>query len=61
MDRVRKQSDRMDGMISHFLDTVDRAGNYLTDAVSKPVRQISGVLGAVKAIIESLSSPMARR
>jgi hypothetical protein len=54
MERVQKQSDRIDGMISKFLDTVDRAGGYVTDVVSTPVRQISGVLRSAKAIIESL-------
>ncbi len=54
MEQVRKQSDRIDGMVSSFLDAVDRAGGYVTDVVSKPVRQISGILRAGKAIVESL-------
>ena len=54
MDRVRKQSDRIDAMVSKFLNTVDRAGGYVTNVVSAPVRQISGVLRSAKAIIESL-------
>jgi hypothetical protein len=40
---------------------VDRAGGYVTEAVSKPMRQISGVLGTLKSIIESLSGPLLRR
>ncbi|MFY9855652.1 MAG: hypothetical protein WAK26_17415 [Terracidiphilus sp.] len=61
MERVRKQSDRMDAMVSHFLDTVDRAGGYVTEVVSTPVRQISGVLRSVKAIVESLRGAGATR
>jgi hypothetical protein len=54
MERVQRQSDRIDGMVSKFLNTVDRAGGFVADAVSTPVRQISGVLRSAKAIIESL-------
>ncbi|MGA3010410.1 MAG: hypothetical protein ABSD72_09125 [Terracidiphilus sp.] len=54
MEQVRKQSERIDGMMTHFLDTVDRAGGYVADVVSTPVRQISSVLRAAKAIVESL-------
>jgi hypothetical protein len=54
LDRVRKQSIRLDEMSTHLLDTLDRAGGFVANAVSKPVRQISGVLGTVKAVIESL-------
>jgi uncharacterized protein with FMN-binding domain len=54
MERVQRQSDRIDGMVSKFLNTVDRAGEFVADAVSTPVRQISGVLRSAKAIIESL-------
>jgi hypothetical protein len=61
MERVRMQSDRVDGMVSNFLDTVDRAGGFVTDVVSTPVRQISGVLRSAKAIIESLRGSGAAR
>ncbi len=57
MDKVRKQGDRLDNMTSSFLDTVDRAGDFVSDVVSKPVRQISGILGVVKSVIESLRGP----
>lgn len=61
MERVRKQSDRVDGMISNFLDTVDYAGGFVVNVVSKPVRQISGVLRSAKAIVESLRGTRAAR
>jgi methyl-accepting chemotaxis protein len=54
VENVRKQSNRVDHMVSGVLDTADRAGGFVTDVVSKPMRQISGVLAFVKAIIESL-------
>ncbi len=54
LERVRKQTGRVDAMFSSTLDAVDKAGAFLTEAVSKPVRQLSGVLASVKAIVESL-------
>jgi uncharacterized protein YoxC len=54
LDRVRMQTARLDGMTSGALDSVDRAGAFLAGAVSKPVRQLVGVVAAAKAIVESL-------
>lgn len=61
MERVRVQSDRVDAMVTNFLDTVDRAGGFVTEVVGAPVRQISGVLRSAKAIIESLRGPRTAR
>lgn len=61
LERLRKQSDRVDHMITSLLDTVDRAGGYVANVVSKPVRQISSILGIVKAVVESLRTPPAQR
>jgi uncharacterized protein YoxC len=61
MERVRKQSNRLDDMCTNVLDTVDRAGGFVTDIVSKPVRQVSGMLRSVKAIVESLRGSRAQR
>jgi methyl-accepting chemotaxis protein len=60
LENVRKQSGRLDHMTSSFLDTVDRAGGFVSDVVSRPVRQISGILGVVKSVIESLRGPGAQ-
>ena len=56
IERLRKQSSRVDAMLSSVLDAVDRAGIFLSDAVSKPARQLAGVLASVKAVVESLRS-----
>jgi len=53
--RVRKETGRVDAMVSSALDALDRASLYVTETVSKPVRQLSGMLASIKAIIESLS------
>lgn len=57
LERVRRQSSRVDGMVTSVLDAVDRAGGFIAEVVSKPVRQISGMLASIKAIVESLSKP----
>jgi methyl-accepting chemotaxis protein len=54
VERVRKQSSRVDNMVTGVLDTADRAGGFVNDVVAKPVRQVSGILAAIKAIVESL-------
>jgi uncharacterized protein YoxC len=56
IERVRRQSDRLDDMLTRLLDTADRAGGFVVQVVSKPVQQVSHVLGAVKAVVESLRS-----
>ena len=40
VDKVRKQGNRLDEMCTGLLNTVDRAGGIVTNAVSAPVRQI---------------------
>jgi hypothetical protein len=56
LQSVRAQTVRIDGMLTGTLDAVDKAAAFATNAVSKPVRQISGVLASIKAIVESLTS-----
>jgi len=51
---LQRETGRIDNMFSGTLDAVDRASVYVTDVVSKPVRQISGILASIKAIVESL-------
>jgi hypothetical protein len=52
--RARVQGKRLDSMFSHVLDTLDRTGQFMSDAVNKPMRQFSAILASVKAVIESL-------
>ncbi len=61
LERARRQSKRLDAMFSSFLDSVDRAGDFVTETVSRPVRQFSSVLRAAKAIVDALRTPPARR
>jgi ElaB/YqjD/DUF883 family membrane-anchored ribosome-binding protein len=54
LGRVRKQTGRIDTMFSGTLDAVDKASTFVAEAVGKPVRQLSGLLAGIKAIVESL-------
>jgi methyl-accepting chemotaxis protein len=54
--RVNRQANRVDGMLTSILDTIDRASGFVTDAVSRPMRQLSRLLASAKAIVESLRS-----
>ncbi|HUA98126.1 MAG TPA: hypothetical protein VMA34_07355 [Terracidiphilus sp.] len=54
LERLRKQSIRLDSMITELLDAVDRASVAVADAVNRPVRQISGFIATAKAVVESL-------
>jgi methyl-accepting chemotaxis protein len=61
LEKVRRQSDRVDEMFSNLLNTLDHAGSFVAQTVSGPVRQVSSVLRSAKAIIESLRKPVAGR
>ena len=52
--RARVQATRLDAMLSHVLDTLDRTGHFMSDVVNKPMRQFSAILASVKAVVESL-------
>jgi hypothetical protein len=56
VSRARIQAIRLDGMVSHVLDTLQRTGDFMSDAVNKPVRQFSAILASIKAVVESLRS-----
>lgn len=57
MERLRRQTSRLDHMFTAVLDAVDRAGGFVAEAVSRPVRQMAGVLSSIKAVVESLRTP----
>ena len=56
MARVRSQASRLDALTTSLLDGVDRAGDFMADAVAKPMRQVSAIVASIKAVVESLRS-----
>ncbi len=54
LEKVGKQSSRIDTMFSETLDAVDKASSFVVQTVGKPVRQLSGLVAGVKAAVDSL-------
>ena len=53
-ERIRTQGKRVDSMMTKSLDAVDRAAGFVTDAMGKPMRQLSAILASAKAVVDSL-------
>lgn len=58
MEKLHRQTNRMDAMFTGVLDAAELAGGFVVNVVSKPIRQISGIMASIKAIIESLRTPV---
>lgn len=59
-ERVTRQTTRIDMMVTNTLDMVDRAGAILADAISVPIRQLSGIVAFAKAAVGTLRAPTPR-
>jgi uncharacterized protein YoxC len=59
--RIRKQAERMDTMTSNTLDGIEKAGHVLNVAVNAPVKQMSGIVAAARAVINTLRQPATPR
>jgi methyl-accepting chemotaxis protein len=56
LDRVHRQTSRVDNMFTNVVDGVEHASNVVADSVTRPVRQISGVLAGAKAFFSVLAT-----
>lgn len=56
LERVHRQTGRVDTMVTGALDTVDRASTAVNDAVSVPLKQLSGIAAFAKAAVEAFRS-----
>jgi hypothetical protein len=54
-DRARAQVARIDGAVEQTVGKVQHAGESVTDAVLKPVREVNGVLAGIKTAISVYS------
>jgi hypothetical protein len=61
MERVNRQSERLDALVTTGLDTIEHAGNALEHAVAQPVRRANGIVAGVKAAIASYRSSFGSR
>jgi septal ring factor EnvC (AmiA/AmiB activator) len=57
IERARRQAGRLDSMTTNVLDAADRAASFVNVAVTKPMRQLSGILASVKAVVDTLRAP----
>ena len=53
VERVGRQTARLDSMLTVGLDTVERAATTLETNVAAPVRQANGIIAAIKATIDT--------
>lgn len=60
LERVHRQTGRVDSMFSGALDRVDHAGSVVGDAVHVPLRQLAGIAAFAKAAISSLRAGNSR-
>ena len=59
--RVLNQAARVDGMTTSVLNGLERAGHIVNEAVNVPVRQVSGILAAARAVVDTLRGPVPAR
>jgi methyl-accepting chemotaxis protein len=57
VERASRQASRLDSMATAVLDAADRAAGFVSNAVNKPMRQLSGILASIKAVVETLRTP----
>lgn len=53
-DRIRRQALRLETLSNRTLDGVDKAGHFVGNVVNNPLRQVSGVIAAAKAVIDTI-------
>lgn len=56
LERINRQSARLDQMLTNGLDTVEKTTVVLESALATPVRQVNGILAAFKAIVDTYRS-----
>jgi methyl-accepting chemotaxis protein len=56
MDRIQRQTSRVDTMFTGLIDSVEYASNVVADSVTRPMRQISALLASAKAFLSVLAT-----
>ena len=56
LEKVERQSSRIDAMMTGFLNSVDRAGAFVHDVVGAPIRQLGALASAARAMFSALTS-----
>ncbi|MGC1424116.1 MAG: hypothetical protein WA354_10490 [Terracidiphilus sp.] len=56
LQRVHRQTSRVDTMFTQVVDGVERASNVVAHSVIKPARQVNAVLAGAKAFLNVLTT-----
>lgn len=56
LDRVHRQTSRVDNMFTGVVDGVEHASNVVVDSVARPARQVSAILAGAKAFLGVLAT-----
>jgi len=56
LDRVHRQTSRVDNMFTNMADGVEHASNVVVHSVGRPVRQLTAVLAGAKAFLSVLTT-----
>jgi methyl-accepting chemotaxis protein len=59
-ERARQQAGRIDIMVTSMLDNTERAAVIVNNAVTGPLRQLTGVIAWLRAVVETLRAPQAQ-
>jgi methyl-accepting chemotaxis protein len=56
LERVHRQTSRVDNMFTGLVDGVEQASNMVADTITKPVRKITAMLSGAKAFFTVLAT-----
>lgn len=56
LNRVNKQTTRVDTMLTNIVDSVEHASYAMADSVAKPARQVSALLAGARAFVTVLAT-----
>jgi methyl-accepting chemotaxis protein len=59
--KARLQADRVDHMATSTLNGLERFGSFVNEVVNLPVRQLSGIVAAAKAVVGVMRAPSSVR
>jgi hypothetical protein len=56
LERVHRQTSRVDNMFTNVVDGVEQASNLVVDSVTRPIRQLTSMLAGAKAFLTVLTT-----
>lgn len=56
LERVHRQTSRVDNMFTNVVDSVERTSYVVVDSIGRPVRQLAAILASAKAFLTVLAT-----